>query len=72
MMVFRDMTFCREKTCAKFGDGEKDCPRSLTVAVENLAGKWWNIGDKKEDWGPAPISIFIERPDCFVEKKTPT
>ncbi len=69
MLVFRDMTFCNESTCGKFGDGDNDCPRSLTLAVQHQADRWWNRGDRKEDWGEAPICTFIDRPDCFVEKK---
>lgn len=32
-MVYRDMTFCRAKDCAKF----QGCPRAYTAAVAALA-----------------------------------
>lgn len=63
MICFRDMTFCRESTCSKFGDGNDDCPRSLTLAVEHLASHWWNRGSTKDE--AAPICVFTERPDCY-------
>lgn len=62
------MTFCTEKTCAKFGDGNDDCHRSLTLAVEHMAWHWWNNGNTEIDDRP-PICQFTERPDCFVERK---
>jgi len=67
MICYRDMTFCTESTCAKFGDGNDDCPRSLTLAVEHMAYHWWNNGDNTKTDGP-PICQFIERPECFVRK----
>jgi len=68
MICYRDMTFCREKTCAKFGDGNDDCPRSLTLAVEHMAWHWWNRGNNKLDDSP-PICMFTEQPDCYEIKK---
>ena len=68
MICYRDITFCKESSCGKFGDKNEDCPRSLTLAVEHMAAHWWNRGEKKEDWGHAPICVFRERPDCFVSK----
>lgn len=62
MIVYRDMTFCKESTCGEFGDGK--CPRSLTEKVKANADKWWGQLE-----GSAPISIFMETPDCFVEMK---
>ena len=61
MMCYRDMTFCTEETCKKFGDGENDCGRSLTKKVKKAAAGWWGQGD-------APIAMFIDKPDCYQEK----
>jgi len=65
MLCYRDMTFCQEKTCGEFGDGEKKCPRSLTTKVLEAADKWW----ENQEGGP-PIAIFTNRPDCFVAVKS--
>ncbi len=67
MLSFKDMTFCKETTCSKFGDDNDDCPRSLTLAVEHLACHWWDKGNKKDE--SAPICVFTERPDCYEIKK---
>jgi hypothetical protein len=64
MICYRDMTFCRESSCAKFGDGDNDCHRSLTVAVEHMAEHWWN--GTKEERTEAPVAVFVERPDCYA------
>ncbi len=57
MICYRDMTFCPFFTeCSK----GKDCDRKLSEKVWADAEKWW--GSKK-----APVSKFIEKPDCFVK-----
>ncbi len=68
MICFRDITFCTEKTCSKFGDGNDDCFRSLTLAQEHMAYHWWNNGDNTKTDSP-PICQFADRPDCYVERK---
>jgi len=64
MICFKDMTFCQESTCAEFGDGDKKCHRSLTKKVLEDAERWWG-----KDNGGAPICMFVNTPDCFVETK---
>jgi len=59
MMCFRDMTFCEEIGCKKFDE----CFRALTDKVHEDAKKWWG----KEG---APMSVFAEKPDCFVGQET--
>ncbi len=54
MIHFRDMTFCREETCARFGP----CPRSLTEEVIADGIAWWG----GEDF---PIAMFARRPKCY-------
>lgn len=54
-MTYRDMTFCAESTCAKFGKG---CFRSYTDEVRQRAVKWWGSED-------APVSFFSEKPECY-------
>ena len=54
MICYKDMTFCKESKCKKFGEGK--CFRSLTPKVMKNAEK---IG--------LGISMFAERPDCFEE-----
>ena len=56
MMSFRDMTFCTEDTCRKFGG----CNRALTPEVKDLAIQWWGNED-------APICYYWEQPACFEE-----
>lgn len=55
MMCYKDITFCKEETCANFGD---KCFRSLTAQVKADAQRWWGEGD-------APIAVFIDRPKCY-------
>lgn len=40
-MSYRDMTFCKERTCARFG---VDCARAYTEKEEAGAMKWWGVG----------------------------
>jgi hypothetical protein len=54
---YKDITFCQESSCAKFGKG---CPRSFTPEVEDAAKRWWGSDE-------APISVFTGRPDCYEE-----
>lgn len=67
MICYMDITFCMEKTCAKFGDKNTDCQRSLTPAIEHLAAHWWNDGDEREDWSNPPFAVYTERPTCYEE-----
>ena len=62
MICFRDMTFCRESTCANFAHS---CDRALTKEVIEAADKWWNTPGTPPS--VAPISMFSERPDCYVK-----
>jgi len=61
MICYRDMTFCQNKDCAKFG---KDCFRSLTDQVLKDAKKWWGKSS-----GNPPICCFLMGDDdpfeCF-------
>lgn len=57
MICYRDMTFCKEETCKNFG---KDCSRSLTQEVRDKAEEWMKN---------PPFCVFINRPDCYEEKK---
>lgn len=57
-MTYKDMTFCTEETCAKFGT---TCHRSLTPKVQADADRWFGEPG-------APICIFGERPSCYKEK----
>lgn len=70
MICYRDRTFCSEETCDRFGDGNEDCFRSLTLAIEHTASHWWNsnrtsVQIKNNSWEDAPIAVFAERPDCY-------
>ena len=59
MIGYKDRTWCTENGCISFG---KDCDRSLTSEVKLRAEKWWGKPD-------APISVFGERPACFVPSR---
>jgi len=52
MFVYRDMTFCNFLSCA-----DENCKRRLTAAVQQAA-----------DLVCMPISMFVEKPDCYKEK----
>jgi hypothetical protein len=54
-MVFRDMTFCESRDCARWG---KDCLRGYTQEVHQAAIRWW--GDENY-----PIALMIGRPYCY-------
>lgn len=60
MIHYKDMTFCREEGCKKFG---VDCFRSFTKDVSKAADAWWGEGE-----GEAPVCLFYGKPDCFEEK----
>jgi hypothetical protein len=57
MTAFRDRCFCPfYKDC---WHGE-DCGRALTLDVQMAAAEWWGSPD-------APISQFVDKPECFKE-----
>ena len=57
MINFRDKTFCKfYKECLV------PCERALTEVVAKAAVTWWGGMEP-------PICIFLEKPDCFKEKK---
>ena len=60
MLSYRDKTWCPfYKSCSH---GES-CPRALTSTVIAKATKWrGNLN------GPPPISTYVEKPKCWVEK----
>lgn len=62
-MCYRDMTFCTNEKCAKFGYGIGKCGRSLTPTVQKAADDWWGKGE-----GEAPIAISDFRNTCYVVK----
>ena len=66
MISYKDMTFCRESKCARFGDEDGDCPRSLTKKVRQNAALWWGDFKGNEE---APIAVWSSRPDCFIQKE---
>lgn len=68
MIGYRDMTFCREFLCARFGAGADKCPRSLTGEVQRKAELWWGRGNRRKGKG-APIAVFAEQPDCYQEQE---
>jgi hypothetical protein len=57
MICYKDMTFCKEKTCRFFND---ECHRALTPDRLEAAKKWWGSG-------AVPIAVFDKRPSCFHE-----
>ena len=59
MICFRGMTFCPfHEDCAN----AENCPYPLTEEAERQAREWWGGDD-------APISRFMEKPDCHVLKE---
>lgn len=52
MLCYRDRIFCKFLECKRI-----DCDRRLTRAVRKAAD---NFG--------APISQFIDKPDCYAEE----
>lgn len=61
MICYRDRTYC--EFYLECGSGE-ECTRALTPEVRKAANYWWRgIG------GDAPICVYSEHPECFVEKK---
>ena len=59
MICYRDMTFCSFwRECAQDRHQQGACGRALTPEVEKRAKE---IG--------LPISRFMDKPDCFEERK---
>lgn len=56
MMCYRDKTYCEFYQNCKDGN---NCHRSLTPDVKRDADKWWGKPG-------APISVFTEKPSCFL------
>ena len=55
MICYKDITFCSfYKECK---DGDK-CKKALTPKIVEDAKKWWGSSG-------APISLYINKPDCF-------
>lgn len=61
-MTYRDMTFCTEQSCSKWGAA---CPRSLTEDVRAKARAW---GGERP-----PITQFKSPKElpCYREKDSP-
>jgi hypothetical protein len=59
MIGYKDRCWCTERGCISFG---KDCDRALTNEVKLQAEKWWGSPG-------APINVFAEKPECFVDSK---
>lgn len=59
-MCYRDRTFCPFSECDNFST----CPEALTDEVQEKADKWWEACK-----GDAPISTYMDAPECFVEGK---
>ena len=57
MICYRDKTFCNFYRRCKTG---KTCHRALTQKVRIKAEEWMKN---------APICAFVDKPDCFEEKK---
>lgn len=55
MIHYRDMTFCTQTGCKRFG---VDCRWSYTEQVQQRAVKWWG-----NDNAPVALSAFTQ---CFV------
>jgi len=64
MIFYQNRTFCREETCARFGDQEGDCNRSLTKKIKQEAALWWSDATGNEE---CPISVYSSRPDCYIK-----
>ena len=60
MLCFRDKTWCPfYKSCSH---GER-CIYALTPTIIVKATEWWGYLN-----GPPPISTYMEKPKCWVEK----
>jgi len=59
MICYKDKTFCEFYKECKLGNG---CDRALTDKLKKEAEEWWGSGE-------FPISYFIEKPDCFEERR---
>ena len=61
MLVYKDQTFCKfHEDCMQ----STVCGRALTDEVKAKAEEWW--GDAP---GGAPISVFLDKPPCFIAKE---
>ncbi len=56
MICYKDMTFCTFYKDCKLQD---ECHRPLTPEVITQAEKWMEN---------APVSMFTNKPDCWVKK----
>jgi hypothetical protein len=56
-MVYKDKTFCTFWQYCKLGE---QCSVALTPKIQEDAEKWWGNKD-------APISVYLDKPDCFKE-----
>jgi len=63
MICFRDKTFCTFFTKCKDGS---TCHSALTPLVNQGAERWWKTFNID---GKPPVCVFIDKPDCFKEKK---
>jgi len=62
MIGYRDMTFCGYHEDCHL---KSTCFRALTEQVQKDAEAWWG--------GPGPpISIFMEKPDCWRDETSAT
>ena len=60
MLSYRDKTWCPFYKSCYHG---KICKDALTPTIIEQATKWWgNLN------GPPPISTYVEKPKCWVEK----
>jgi hypothetical protein len=62
------MTFCTFFDNCKDG---QDCPRALTPKIQAEADRWWKaFGDNDflKKYPHAPISIFLNKPECHNKK----
>jgi len=57
MICYKDKTFCKFYEECALG---KDCTRALTPEVIEDATKWLELLD-------VPISVYINKPECFKE-----
>ena len=66
MLGYLDMTFCPYwEDCIE----GRSCKRALTEGVYGSADTWWMGFNPKAKEGEAPIIMFAEEPDCYIEKE---
>jgi hypothetical protein len=56
MMCYRDMTFCAFHAGCLSGD---TCPRALTEDIIRQANEWIEN---------VPVCVYMDKPECFVDK----